>query len=315
MFDLRLTAPAMALFLLGSAHCVHAQDLTPSGMFYPIVGTKAKVTAADRYLGWLGRNANFGNQLHLGVDIKTAAGTSVYAVAEGSVVYSSGTVGSYGGDTQTGGGMVVRHRTGSGRTFYMLYGHLSGRLNEGSYVKGGQKIGTVGNYLSGGRNIPHLHLGACLDNPDTNPWRGYATSVVNGWTDPINYIENNAPSRARTSQWDDLDFAQEENDAAVYVFAGGAKLWVQSMDGFSWDRVRPLESGTLRGITNIPRGGTLFRYVSRPEVWVVLNFNGSPYRWWVRTESRVNQLGGWGAVRVLPNGCINHIPDSGISLW
>jgi hypothetical protein len=289
-----------------------AQDLAPRGMFYPVVGARGKIT-----FGWLARNSNFGNQMHLAVDISVPAGTAVYAVAEGTVVESKGDVGSYGGDTPShpGGGMVVRHRTNSGATFYALYGHLSQRLPVGAGVKGGQRIGSVGNYLSNGKNIPHLHFGVCAPNLDSIPWRGYAPSVVGGWTNPIAFLENNAPSRDRFGQWDDLDFGREESCPEVYVMAGGARLWVPSMEGFSWDRVRPLQDGSLSGMTTFPRGGTMLRYVSRPEVWVILNFNGRPYRWWIRTEGRVNQFGGWGAVRVVPNGCIQHIPDSGISLW
>ena len=83
---------------------------------------------------------------HTGVDFLVDSGTSVHAVAVGTVV-SAGWDGSYGYD------VIIRHADGK----YTLYGHLSQPLvSAGQKVTEGQRIGVSG--ATGNATGPHLHF-------------------------------------------------------------------------------------------------------------------------------------------------------------
>ena len=83
---------------------------------------------------------------HTGVDFLVDSGTSVHAVAAGTVV-SAGWDGSYGND------VIIRHADGK----YTLYGHLSQPLvSAGRRVTEGERIGLSG--ATGNATGPHLHF-------------------------------------------------------------------------------------------------------------------------------------------------------------
>lgn len=83
---------------------------------------------------------------HTGVDFPVATGTSVKAVAAGTVV-SSGWGGSYGYE------VVIRHGDGK----YSQYGHLSAlTVKAGQKVAAGQRIARSGS--TGNSTGPHLHF-------------------------------------------------------------------------------------------------------------------------------------------------------------
>lgn len=83
---------------------------------------------------------------HTGVDFPVATGTSVKAVAAGTVV-SSGWGGSYGYE------VVIRHSDGK----YSQYGHLSAlTVKAGQKVGAGQRIARSGS--TGNSTGPHLHF-------------------------------------------------------------------------------------------------------------------------------------------------------------
>lgn len=83
---------------------------------------------------------------HTGVDFPVATGTSVKAVAAGTVV-SSGWGGSYGYE------VVIRHADGK----YSQYGHLSAlTVKAGQKVAAGQRIARSGS--TGNSTGPHLHF-------------------------------------------------------------------------------------------------------------------------------------------------------------
>jgi len=83
---------------------------------------------------------------HTGVDFLVGSGTSVHAVAAGTVV-SAGWDGSYGND------VIIRHADGK----YTLYGHLSRPVvSAGQTVTEGQQIGVSG--ATGNVTGPHLHF-------------------------------------------------------------------------------------------------------------------------------------------------------------
>jgi Rod binding domain-containing protein len=85
-------------------------------------------------------------RMHRGIDIDAEAGTPVYPVAEGRVVFA-GTRGGYG--TM----VIVEHRDG----FETRYAHLDEvEVADGDWLDGSQTLGSVG---STGRSTgPHLHL-------------------------------------------------------------------------------------------------------------------------------------------------------------
>jgi Tol biopolymer transport system component len=168
---------------------------TTSGMFYP-----AGWPETGGYLGFLGRNPDFGNPppYHLGVDFKKSYGAPVYAVADGEVVLVRTDVGSYGGVGVRGGGMIVRYKGSSRRTFYGLYAHVENMKSPGP-VRAGEVIGSVGNYWSGTRNVPHLHFGLfsgeTLPSGGAWPWRQYIQDLREnpGWVDPLRFLETERP--------------------------------------------------------------------------------------------------------------------------
>ena len=91
---------------------------------------------------------------HSGLDISAAAGTSVFAAADGTVVQS-------GFDQELGNYVLVDH--GSDRL--TLYGHLKDmKVSVGTPVKQGDIVGTVGQ--TGQAAGPHLHLEVRDNNGD-----------------------------------------------------------------------------------------------------------------------------------------------------
>lgn len=92
---------------------------------------------------------------HIGTDYAAAAGTPVYAIADG-------TVKRVGGFTGVGDYYVVVE-SGSSQKWTTLYGHLNPppfptTTNGVTTIKKGALIGTLFNYRSYG-DIPHLHMG------------------------------------------------------------------------------------------------------------------------------------------------------------
>ncbi|MFD3492795.1 transglycosylase family protein [Streptomyces sp. NPDC058690] len=101
---------------------------------------------------------------HTGVDFPVPTGTSVKAVASGTVV-SAGWAGAYGYE------IVIRHSDGK----YSQYAHLSALLvREGQHVSGGRRIARSGS--TGNVTGPHLHF-----EIRTGP--GYGSDV-----DPLSYL-------------------------------------------------------------------------------------------------------------------------------
>ncbi|MQY16086.1 hypothetical protein SRB5_62780 [Streptomyces sp. RB5] len=83
---------------------------------------------------------------HTGVDFSASTGTSVHAIAAGTVV-SAGWGGAYGNE------VVIKHADGR----YSQYGHLSSlSVSAGQSVTAGQQIGLSG--ATGNVTGPHLHF-------------------------------------------------------------------------------------------------------------------------------------------------------------
>ena len=136
----------------------------------------------------------FGKNHHLGDDWNgkgggnTDLGDSVYATSDGIVSFSK--------DVKGGWGNVIRiyhkistHKASEQKPIYIesLYAHLNKRLvAEGSIVKRGMKIGTIGN--ANGIYWAHLHfeIRNVLDLPIG---QGYSNNTA-GYLDPTKFIQS-----------------------------------------------------------------------------------------------------------------------------
>lgn len=117
---------------------------------------------------------------HIGTDYAGAAGTPVYAIADG-------TVKRVGGFTGLGDYYVVVE-SGNSQKWTTLYGHLNqppfpSTTNGATTIKKGAMIGTLFNFRSYG-DIPHLHMGirngAYMNvaySDKNSPTRGFACST------------------------------------------------------------------------------------------------------------------------------------------
>jgi murein DD-endopeptidase MepM/ murein hydrolase activator NlpD len=118
------------------------EALVHSGLRYPV----NRLHISSNY-GWRVHPVTGQYKMHYGVDYAAPTGSSVYAVASGTVVLS-------GYDKYSGNKVAIRHADGS-RSYYL---HLHRRLvTKGQNVRSRQLIGTVG--ATGRVTGPHLHFG------------------------------------------------------------------------------------------------------------------------------------------------------------
>lgn len=125
--------------------------------------------------------------IHLGVDIWTAAGTSVYAPLPGKVhsFQDNKGFGNYGPT------LILSHKLGE-KTLYSLYGHLSrtslSPLNIGREVRAGERIGEIGPFPENGDWPPHLHFQLMWDMG--NYWGDYPGVAAE---QDLDYFRENCP--------------------------------------------------------------------------------------------------------------------------
>jgi murein DD-endopeptidase MepM/ murein hydrolase activator NlpD len=100
--------------------------------------------------------------IHLGIDLWTAAGTSVFAPLQGRVHSYRNNEG-YGDYGPT---IILEHEL-NGFTFFTLYGHLNlgslSKLMKGKAFDKGEKIGEIGSFPENGDWPPHLHFQVIAD--------------------------------------------------------------------------------------------------------------------------------------------------------
>ena len=95
--------------------------------------------------------------LHYGIDYGVPTGTPVHSCAEGKVVLAENRI-------STGWSVVIEHLPG----LYSLYYHLDSLgVNEGQYVKQGERLGLSG--ATGLATGPHLHWEIRLNMEAVNP--------------------------------------------------------------------------------------------------------------------------------------------------
>ncbi|MDD3144657.1 MAG: M23 family metallopeptidase [Candidatus Gracilibacteria bacterium] len=111
--------------------------------------------------GW-----DVGNGGHMGVDIATAKGTPVYAMAEGTIVVAKET-------SMEGKNISIKH-TINGKTIVSDYMHLSKiEVSVGDSVSAGTKIGEVGS--TGNSTGNHLHFQIDIDTSSSPSYYSYAS--------------------------------------------------------------------------------------------------------------------------------------------
>ncbi len=155
-----------------SSALLRGLDLTDAAAFQTMI--KQQLAGADAAFGGYNepraiyrRSMLFddGRNIHLGIDLWTDAGTTVYAALDGTVHsfdYNAG-VGDYGPT------IILEHRLES-ETFYTLYGHLSvesiADLEMGQYFAKGAPLAALGTPDVNGDYAPHLHFQIIRDLGD-----------------------------------------------------------------------------------------------------------------------------------------------------
>ncbi|TPN84704.1 peptidoglycan DD-metalloendopeptidase family protein [Aquimarina algicola] len=95
--------------------------------------------------------------IHLGLDLWCAAGTSVHTPLDG-VIHSFKNNNNFGDYGPT----IILTHTFNETTFYTLYGHLTlesiSKIKIGQEVKAGEKIAILGDATVNGDYAPHLHF-------------------------------------------------------------------------------------------------------------------------------------------------------------
>jgi len=106
-------------------------------------------------------NPRFGGKSHLGEDVFAAVGTSVEAIANGTIMYIEHFDEQSFSCKDWGDVMVLRHQFDE-NIFYSVYGHVkfSKKYRLGEEVAVGAKLGNIGNYRIAGKPCwrDHLHF-------------------------------------------------------------------------------------------------------------------------------------------------------------
>jgi len=122
---------------------------------------------------------------HNGVDYAAAIGTSVYAIADGKVIFSGPSSIKGANGEPGGGGYIIKllHKV-EGKWITSSYMHLnkgSLKVSKGAVVTEGQLIAKTGN--SGASTGPHLHF-------EIQNGKDYVWSLTGArYEEPISYIK------------------------------------------------------------------------------------------------------------------------------
>jgi murein DD-endopeptidase MepM/ murein hydrolase activator NlpD len=154
---------------------------------YPIGKGAALTPARDKKDDWY--NAlDFGASNHLGEDWNknsggnTDCGESVFAVADGRIVYAENAGAGWGNV------VIIEHELANGTKVQSLYGHLQTILKTSGEVKLREQIGEVGN--ADGKYLCHLHFEIRDENCPRWNAAGEGYSADNkGWLDPSDFID------------------------------------------------------------------------------------------------------------------------------
>lgn len=141
--------------------------------------------------------------VHLGEDANVKAGTKVYSVGRGKVVYSRLHKGSKE-KPNWGNIIIIAHKNSkTKKVFYSLYGHLKRKnVKKGDRVEIGKIIGSIG-----ARNTPengwwpekHSHLAIYTGSWNKKVLPGYfkkgdSRTKLSYWQNPTKFIQNYSES-------------------------------------------------------------------------------------------------------------------------
>ncbi|MCC7448389.1 MAG: M23 family metallopeptidase [Anaerolineae bacterium] len=170
------------------------------------VGTATERASAQLWPGqWVDVNpflTRYDLGYHTGADLNLPADrdahASVYAVANGTVIYAQVAPGTWGNL------IVIQHETSEG-AIYSRYGHVEGiAVKKGQAVTRGQPICQVGNAF--GRWAYHLHFDIS-HHPDRllrvpDDWSASSAAQVKSiYTDPKAYIQAHRPASLNNTCW------------------------------------------------------------------------------------------------------------------
>lgn len=143
--------------------------------------------------------------MHLGVDFLAPAGTQVFSIGKGIVVYSAihpGKISDKGEIEKRnwGGVIIIAHRSAKNKlNFFSVYGHMGKCLvKKGDVVERGDTIGTIGKSMSAENGFweeEHLHFGLYVGPFDGKVLPGYfkkesELTKLEYWKEPINFIKS-----------------------------------------------------------------------------------------------------------------------------
>ena len=134
--------------------------LAKGALIVPVQGIEASALH-DTYAEQRGG----GSRTHEALDIPAPRGTPVLSATGGRVLKLF--------DSKAGGRMV--YAADSSERFILMYAHLDSYapgLAEGTPLKRGQVIGTVGTTGNAPPNLPHLHFAIARSNDVTQWWKG-----------------------------------------------------------------------------------------------------------------------------------------------
>jgi hypothetical protein len=103
---------------------------------------------------------------------------------------------------------------------------------------------------------------------------------------------------------------RERNLPGIFLYQGGSPFhlpgptWVERFGG--WGAVQVVPVGSLVTFEGVPDEGTLLREWSAPEVF---RMSGARRRW-VPTPADLDRYGGFGSVRLVPDGALAAIPEA-----
>lgn len=166
--------------------------------------------------GWLAPRGRASQ--HIGVDMFTAIGQPVRAIADGAV-YDISESGWGSGNVA----IMVKHRLPDGRWFIALYGHVRNifGLHKGSKVQGCRAIATVGPYRCGS----HVHLGIIA--PGRFPHAPYGTCKKynhNNFINPVHFLQTGQPEEPGTEEAPEEPLAGEQEASAAAPLCAGQNL-------------------------------------------------------------------------------------------
>lgn len=117
-------------------------------------------------------------------------------------------------------------------------------------------------------------------------------------------FSSTTPSRPR-----DGALFRERSSAPVFLYQGGAPFHIPDPDWLmrfgGWGPVRVVPDGTLAAFAGPPDEQTLLREWNDPRVWRIL----SGQRRWVTSPAVLARFGGFGSVRLVPDGALAGIPE------